>query len=178
VTAAGAGAGASPAAVAAGAGASPAAVGAGARWPSRRRPGRFAAGLAATVAVVAAGALGALAASGYVERHGDTGTRESPLAAWFASQPAWRDGSEPVASTWSLVGTLAGDRLQHPLELVGAREACRRGRSAGWLVVDRNEARLRQAPGCGVPPGYSDRDFQAYGPSQLRGAIASRVPRP
>jgi hypothetical protein len=113
-------------------------------------------------AVLAAGAVGAVAASGYVERHGETGTRESSLARWFATQPDWRDGSAPVASTWSLVGTLAGDRLQHPLVLVGALEACARGRAAGWLVVDRNEARLQRAPGCGVAPGYSDRDYQAY----------------
>jgi hypothetical protein len=129
-------------------------------------------------ALLALGGLGALAATGYVERHGSTATRESKVAAWFATQPAWRDGRDPVASTWSLVGPLAGDRLQHPLVLVGAREACSRGRSAGWLVVDRNEARVRAAPGCGVPPGYSDPDFQAYGPPQLRGAAASTLPAP
>jgi hypothetical protein len=126
--------------------------------------------------VLAFGALGAVAATGFVERHGETGTRESPLAAWFAAQPAWRDGSDPVVSTWSLVGTMAGDRLQHPLELAGAREACRRGRASGWLVVDRNEARARGAAGCGVPPGYSDRDYQAYGPAQLRGPATLRAP--
>ena len=59
------------------------------------------------------------------------------------------------------MGTLAGDRLQHPLELVPALEACARARSAGWLVVDRNEARLRRAPSCGPPP-YSDIDYEAY----------------
>jgi hypothetical protein len=113
-------------------------------------------------AVLAAGAAGALAAHGYVQRHGETGTRESGLARWFALQPDWRDGSATVVSTWSLVGTLAGDRLQHPLVLAGALEACARGRSAGWLVVDRAEARLRRARGCGVAPGYSDHDYQAY----------------
>jgi hypothetical protein len=117
---------------------------------------------AGAAAVLAAGALGALAAAGYVQRHGETGTRESGLAEWFTLQPDWRDGSRPVVSTWSLVGTLAGDRLQHPLVLAGALEACARGRSAGWLVVDRAEARLRRAPGCGVAPGYSDHDYQAY----------------
>jgi hypothetical protein len=45
-------------------------------------------------------------------------------------------------------------------------------------VVDRNEARLRGASGCGVVPGYSDHDFQAYGPLQLRGRIAAGVPTP
>jgi hypothetical protein len=117
---------------------------------------------AGVAALLAAGVVGALAADGYVKRHADTGTRESHLAGWFASQPEWRDGSAAVASTWSLVGTLAGDRLQHPLVLVRALQACARGRSTGWLVVDRNEARLRRAPGCGVPPGYSDHDYQAY----------------
>jgi hypothetical protein len=148
---------------------------------SRLAPGlrvRVPLALSGAAAVLAAGALGAVAATGYVSRHGDTGTRESPVAAWFAKQPEWRDGGAAVASTWSLVGTLAGDRLQHPLVLVGAREACARGRSAGWLVVDRNEARLRRARGCAVPAGYSDADFQAYGPMELRGTAAFEVPVP
>jgi hypothetical protein len=143
-----------------------AALGAVGLWLlSRVRVDSFGRGRVAALgvaAVLVAGALGALAAHGYVQRHGDTGTRESALARWFAAQPEWRDGSAPVASTWSLVGTLAGDRLQHPLVLVGAVEACARGRAAGWLVVDRNEARLRRAPGCGVPPGFADHDYEAY----------------
>jgi hypothetical protein len=125
--------------------------------------GRALVAAAGAAAVLLAGVVGAVAADGYVQRHGETGTRESPLARWFAEQPGWRDGSATVASTWSLVGTLAGDRLQHPLVLVGALEACARGRSAGWLVIDRNEARLRRAPGCGIAPSYSDNDYQAYG---------------
>ena len=129
-------------------------------------------------ALLAAAAFGAVAANGFVERHGETGTRESPLAALVRGAAGLARRRRPVASTWSLVGTTAGDRLQHPLVLVGALEACARGRSAGWLVVDRNEARLRGARGCGVPPGYSDHDFQAYGPLQLRGRIASKVPAP
>jgi hypothetical protein len=130
-----------------------------ARLPALGRPLLAACGAAVAVAL---GVAGAVAANGYVERHGETGTRESGLARWFALQPDWRDGSRTVVSTWSLVGTLAGDRLQHPLVLVGAREACERGRSAGWLVVDRAEARLRRAPGCAVAPGYADHDYQAY----------------
>jgi hypothetical protein len=148
-----------------------------ARVPRLPAPG-WALRAGGVAALLAAAALGAVAANGFVARHGETGTRESPLARWFAEQPTWRDGDDPVAATWSLVGTTAGDRLQHPLVLVGALEACARGRSAGWLVVDRNEAKLRGAPGCGVPPGYSDHDFQAYGPLQLRGRIASGVPGP
>jgi hypothetical protein len=119
---------------------------------------------AGVVALLALGALGALAAHGFVKRHGDTGTRESPLAAWFAAQPAWRDRSAPVSSTWSLVGTLAGDRLQHRLVLVDALEACARLRRGDWLVVDRAEARARRAPGCGVRPGFADPGYEGYAP--------------
>jgi hypothetical protein len=120
--------------------------------------------LAGAAAALAFAALAALAAHGFVKRHGETGTRESPLAAWFAGQPSWRDGSERVSSTWSLVGTLAGDRLQHPLVLVDALDACARGRAGGWLVIDRHEALVRHAPGCGVAPGYSDANYEAYAP--------------
>jgi hypothetical protein len=119
--------------------------------------------LVGAVAALALGALGALAADGFVTRHGETGTRESGLAAWFAGQPSWRDGSVPIASTWSLVGTLAGDRLQHRLVLVDALAACALRRS-DWLVIDRVEARARHAPGCGVRPGFSDPNYEAYAP--------------
>jgi hypothetical protein len=147
-------------------------------WLGPRLRVRVPARLAGAAAALVLGALGAVAAAGYVARHGDTGTRESPLAAWFARQPDWRHGAAPVASTWSLVGTLSGDRLQHPLVLVGAREACRRGAAAGWLVVDRNEARAEGAPACPAPAGYTDQDFEAYGPGQLRGTAASTLPAP
>ena len=143
---------------------------------SRRLALRIPAPAAVVVLVLVAGAGGAIAATGFVERHGSTATRESKVAAWFADQPAWRDGSAPVASTWSLVGMLAGDRLQHPLELVDADEACARGREVGWLVIDRNQQRVQHAPGCGVRPGYEDHDFAAYGPEQLRAAPAEPAP--
>jgi hypothetical protein len=151
---------------------------AGLAWLGPRLRVRVPAALAGASAAVALAALGAVAATGYVARHGDTGTRESPLAAWFARQPDWRRGAAAVASTWSLVGTLSGDRLQHPLVLVGAREACRRGAAAGWLVVDRNEARAEGARPCAAPAGFTDPDFQAYGPMQLRGTAASTLRGP
>jgi hypothetical protein len=148
-------------------------------WTARRVPRRsWAAPVTGVAAALGLGALGAVAATGFVERHGETGTRESALAAWFAAQPGWRDGGGQIASTWSLVGTLAGDRLQHRLELVDALEACARGRQAGWLVVDRHEARVRGAPGCGAAPGFSDDNYEAYGPMQLRGASGPAVPAP
>jgi hypothetical protein len=128
------------------------------------RIGRRVAPVAGALAALVLGALGALAADGFVGRHGETGTRESGLAGWFADQRGWRGGSAPVASTWSLVGTLSGDRLQHPLVLVDALAACSRRRGGDWLVVDRAEARARQAPGCGVRPGFADLNYEGYAP--------------
>jgi hypothetical protein len=128
------------------------------------RLGRWLAPVACALAALVLGALGALAADGFVDRHGETGTREAGLAGWFAGQPAWRDGSLTVASTWSLVGTLAGDRLQHRLLLVDALAACSRLRGGDWLVIDRAEARARHAPGCGVRPGFADLNYEAYAP--------------
>ena len=134
-------------------------------WAAPRvRMGSWLAPVAGAAAALALGALGAVAAHGFVKRHGETGTRESPLAAWFADQPSWRDDSVRVSSTWSLVGTLSGDRLQHPLALVDALDACAEHRRGDWLVVDRAEARARHAPGCRVAPGFSDLNYQAYAP--------------
>ena len=48
--------------------------------------------------------------------------------------------------------------------LVDALDACARRRAGGWLVVDRHEARVRHAPGCGVPPGFVDANYEAYAP--------------
>jgi hypothetical protein len=134
-------------------------------WAAPRvRFGSWLAPVAGAAAALVLGGLGAVAAHGFVKRHGETGTRESPLAAWFADQPSWRDDSVRVSSTWSLVGTLSGDRLQHPLALVDALDACARHRRGDWLVVDRAEARARHAPGCAVAPGFSDLNYEAYAP--------------
>ena len=133
-------------------------------WVPRLRLPAWLGPAAGAAAALALGALGAVAADGFVQRHGETGTRESPVAAWFAGQPRWRDRSDPVSSTWSLVGTLAGDRLQHPLVLVGALDGCARLSRGDWLVVDRAEARERNAPGCGVRPGFADLNYEAYAP--------------
>jgi len=107
---------------------------------------------------------GAAAADGYVARHGATQTRESRVAGWLASQPFWRTGHSPVASTWSLIGPLAGDRLQHPLVLVQARSACPAERG-DWLVIDVHEQQAAHASSCGRP-AYADTDFEAYAPAQ------------
>jgi hypothetical protein len=124
---------------------------------------------AGAVTLALAAILGAVAADGYVKRHGSTHTRESRVAGWFAGQAAWRDGDGPVASTWSLVAPLAGDRLEHRLVLVRTPTACRRAasRSDWWLVLDLHREPGQRPGSCG-PPAYADGDFEAYAPGQAR----------
>jgi hypothetical protein len=58
--------------------------------------------------------------------------------AWFDRQPGYVHGSAPIAMADLTVATLAGDRYQHPLELIPAEAPCAAVRArarAGWVVV-------------------------------------------
>ncbi|MBN1527641.1 MAG: hypothetical protein JW895_01170 [Thermoleophilaceae bacterium] len=114
-----------PAAVVAGgalAGAGLAALASRARAPTLPR-------LAVPALAVLAGLALSLAAPGVVERSAATagGTAYGrEVIAWFADQP-WFDDEEgrPIAiASRGVVGQLAGDRFQHPLELVPQRASC------------------------------------------------------
>jgi hypothetical protein len=120
----------------------------------------------ALAAVPLLGVAGAAASDGYVERHGGTDTVETRVSGWFADQPEWRDGDAPVVSTFALIGPLAGDRLQHPLELADAPDACRAAAagSRDWIVLDVRENRARGVSGCGTPD-YADDHYEAYAPA-------------
>jgi hypothetical protein len=103
----------------------------------RRRAGLRLAATAATAAVLA-GAF-AVGAAGYVGRSAETDTTfASPLLRWFSAQPAFRRGGDPIATTAPRIGLLAGDRLDHRLDLVGPHDPCpttvARARH-GWVVV-------------------------------------------
>jgi hypothetical protein len=116
---------------------------------------------------VAAGVGGAAAANGYAERHGDTGGFQAGVSGWFADQPAWRDGSQPVASTFALIGPLAGDHLEHPLELIGPGESCARVRErlrVGWVVLDRPASTVDAAGRClsREPRAYQDAHYLVF----------------
>jgi hypothetical protein len=98
-----------------------------------------------------AGVGGAVAASGYADRHAKTASFQAGVAGWFASQPTWRDGSAPVGSTFALIGPLAGDHLEHPLELIGSSESCawvQQQRRYGWMVLDRPASTVDAAGRC------------------------------
>jgi hypothetical protein len=139
----------------------------------RRSPRLGAAWLAAAAAVVA-GALLTVPASHFTQRHVKTGLFESGLVGWFRSQPPWRDGRRPVASSPTLVAPLAGPRLRHPLELIADRESCaavaRRARR-GWVVL--SNAQVARGGKTGLPrcrpaarPLYADSTFRVYGPGR------------
>jgi hypothetical protein len=101
----------------------------------------------------------------------------SPLVSWAATQAAWRDEGFPIAFAPQLVAPLAGDRLQHPIELVGRTEPCAaiaaRARR-GWVVLGRFPFADRRTPFSAdrclerVPRGtrvvYGDASFSVIGP--------------
>jgi hypothetical protein len=93
---------------------------------------------AMVLALACAGAL-AVAAPGYVERNASTDTTfAAPLLRWFSTQPAFRDGSDPIATTAPRIGLLAGAQLRHGLALIGEHEPCAAVRARerhGWVVV-------------------------------------------
>ena len=92
----------------------------------------------ASVAVAAALALTVIA-NGFVARHGGVyGHPSADAVLWLAANPAYRDGDAPVAFAPVPLGPLAGDHLEHRLELIGADEPCERIRArmrSEWLVV-------------------------------------------
>jgi hypothetical protein len=146
-------------------------AGAGAARALRRSPLRLA--LPVALAVLLAGGL-AVAAPGYVARNAATNTTfAAPLLRWFSSQPAFRDGGDPIATTAPRIGLLAGAELRHGLELIGPRESCAAIRARarrGWVVVlDFPTFLIKFFPtspagAClaGERPRFVDRGFRVY----------------
>ena len=129
-----------------------AAAGALAAWAAARLAGERPAVVrlgspALAVAVLAIGT--AVAAGGYLERHTATDRGfEGDALERLAADARYRDGSEPVASTFSEIGVLAGDRLRHRLDLIPPREPCaalRARRRDGWVVVPLRRTDRRDA---------------------------------
>jgi hypothetical protein len=175
------------------------AAGAGGAGPVWRRvdpAGRIGARLRAVPAVAvvaalaAAGWLGsALVGRHYIERHLQTlastpatvrpafqGYAGGPtLVGWFATQPAWLAGDEPVnfATRFQAVA-LAGNRLRHPIVLMPRRAPCwvlRRRAYGGWAVVSdpgfaRSLAGVRGYDGFACfrheIPAYIGRNYAVY----------------
>ncbi|MCP9488560.1 MAG: hypothetical protein MSC31_01635 [Solirubrobacteraceae bacterium MAG38_C4-C5] len=128
----------------------------------------------AAVAPVAAAVALALAAPGYVERHARTNaTTATPVIAWFAAQEEFRDGDAPISLSPQVIGPLAGDRLQHDVQLIPGLAPCREVRARareGYVVVRDLPAVVRRylepyrAGEClaGERAIFSDADFRVY----------------
>jgi hypothetical protein len=119
---------------------------------------------------VGAAALLAIPASGFVRRHGETKwALVFPVVSWMESQPAFRDGHSPVATTPAYIGPLAGDRLTHRLEAIPRSEGCRevaaRARSQ-WLVIYGGPPGVAPATlkPCLPPPAFDDGRLTGYRP--------------
>lgn len=144
------------------------------KGPRRLGPTPFRA--AAFVVLVAS--LGAVATPGYLQRHATAGRfydRDASLFLGFNAEFA--DGDATVAMAPALAGPLAGDTLEHRVELIPRDEPCARIRARlrrQWLVVaDLRSASFvpsYSAPGClaQVSPAYADGLFEVYAP-EIRG---------
>jgi hypothetical protein len=130
------------------------------------------AGLRTLPAVAAVTAIGLLGVGGhnYVERHARAGDFDSGVTRYFTDLPQWRDNDRPIAFSPTPIAVLAGNRLRHPLELIGADESCRQvltRLTKGWVVVrdvDRTLFGTLPAEQClaGVKPVYDDGIHRVY----------------
>ena len=139
-------------------------------------------GIASLAAIVVAAGL----SDGWVRRVAETNaTPAAPLEAFFAAQPGWAEGREPVAFVTSVIGPVAGDRLRHPLELIPGDEPCPQTLARlrrGWVVVRDIPDELRallapvRAPAClaGVRPVAHPGEWLVYRQTATTSSAASR----
>jgi hypothetical protein len=62
---------------------------------------------------------------------------------WLEAQPAYRDGTAPVVTTWRPDGRLAGPRLRHAVRLMPHRATCAMITASvqrAWVIVRRDAA--------------------------------------
>jgi hypothetical protein len=128
--------------------------------------------LATVPALVITGLALSAAASGFVERYNSANVSESRRLAsatpalfdWFLGRPEFVDGDRPIAFTVVMNAALAGDRLQHRIDLVSALERCPRVRERvrdGWVVVNHS---WRTRPCLDhMRPSYTGGEFAVYG---------------
>ncbi|HEX3873562.1 MAG TPA: hypothetical protein VHW26_05415, partial [Solirubrobacteraceae bacterium] len=111
----------------------------GSERPPARRPARAAVAGAGLVGGLGLALALAWGSAGFLGR--SVAAADAPFVgpvAWFDAQPGYLDGSAPIAMADLTVATLAGDRYQHPLELIAADAPCAAVRAwarTGWVVV-------------------------------------------
>jgi hypothetical protein len=126
---------------------------------ARLRPGAWLAAPLLVALVVAGG-------HHFAARHANNpNLPSSPMIAWFAAQPAWQDGEDPIASAPQVFAPLAGDRLQHRLSLLPLHPDCARLRArGGWVIVGYSALTPVRAARCfsGDTPVYENARFRVY----------------
>ncbi len=143
----------------------------------RRLPALSGAIGGAALAAVLGGSLAA-GAPGYVERFSrleQSTALGRPVAAWFLTQPGFAHGHRPIAfATRAPIAALAGDRFNHPLNVIPPFETCPRvleRARAGWVVVSPPRYGYGflgtdpyTTPGCLArrKPAYDDGAFRVY----------------
>ena len=141
--------------------------------PVLRVGGRSLGALALAAVVLSLAIVGTAASWGLGARHLATGSGfDIPVLRWLSEQPGYAEGSQPVAMARTLMATLAGDDLRHPVVLIPPDEPCAvtldRAR-AGWVVINDAEfgpaLRPFAADEClqELKPVYDDGSFRVYG---------------
>jgi hypothetical protein len=150
-----------------------------------RSPG-WSPGLVGAVGAVGLGALLAFPAHEFVTRYGIAQLKRPTKSVinQLAADPRFEQDSSVVVSSPGLLGTLAGDRLSHRLEMIVPGEPCARVRTrvaTQWLVVYKRSLLGGSAPfevrRClpDLRPDLDDQSFSIYAPRDL--SRASRVSR-
>jgi hypothetical protein len=123
----------------------------------RRMPAAAPAALVAAALVVAL----SLGSDGYLERHARAGEIDAPLIAWLSAHSDWGGSRLPVAVVPTLLATVAGDRLEHRLDLIAADASCdsiRTQTRSGFVLT-------APAPRAAYPPVTFERCLAATAPS-------------
>jgi hypothetical protein len=129
----------------------------------------------------------ALSEPGWLWRSSRGATYEAPVLAFMLREPGFDSGSEPVSFAPTVLATLAGPRLRHPISLIGASEGCARVRGRlrrGWIVVKPNAVLAGvtapfDAGRClrGEHPVYADGTTVVYPPKDLPLLARRETPR-
>ena len=126
-------------------------------------------GAVAVAVVLAAVALSVVAHRFGHRQGGQTWLAASPVVTWMVNQPRFADGEDTVHFAPTMLATLAGDSLQHRLDLIPRTEPCERVLARrGWVVIGTPPFPERRpkftAQGClaGERPVHVDEAYRVY----------------
>jgi hypothetical protein len=136
------------------------------RVPSVRIPAPAITVLAAALV----GALLSLGGSSFVDRYATATDPLSTISAtpqlvrWFQSRPGYEEGDRPIAFNVVMNASVAGNEVQHRIDLIDAHEGCARQRQRvkeGYVVV--NSSWPTRSCLRGLPVRYRRGEYTVYG---------------